>query len=101
MMMILRITSSSSLFEILKIFGRFAADFRGATYDLAECFDKTLIFGLDTTINRQSLTRRFQNTTPIHHKAITNKDTADQVNVITTIIIQHNVMLQDYTLLLV
>ena len=52
MMMILRITSSSSLFEILKIFGRFAANFGGATYDLIECFGKRWIFGLDTATNR-------------------------------------------------
>ena len=47
------ITSSSFfLFEILKNFGRFAAELRILTYDLVECFDKRSIFGLDSTANR-------------------------------------------------
>ena len=40
------------LFENLKFLGRFAAELREATYDLAGCIVKTLIFGLDSTINR-------------------------------------------------
>ena len=40
------------LFEILKIFGRFAADLRILTPYRVECFGKRLIFGLDTTTNR-------------------------------------------------
>ena len=50
MMLILHL--SSSLFEILKIFGRFAAEFRDVAYDLAELIDKRLIFGLDSAIYR-------------------------------------------------
>jgi len=48
-MMILHL--SSSLFEILKNFGRFAADLRILTPYRVECFDKRLIFGLDSAIN--------------------------------------------------
>ncbi len=50
MMLILHL--SFSLFEILKIFGNFAAELREVTYDLAELIDKRWIFGLDSTINR-------------------------------------------------
>ncbi len=39
-------------FEILKFFGRFAADLLGVAYDLVEFIDKRWIFGLDTTTNR-------------------------------------------------
>ena len=46
------ITSFSLSFEILKIFGRFAADLRGAAYDLVESSGKRWIFGLDSTTNR-------------------------------------------------
>ena len=48
MMLILHL---SSLFEILKIFGRFSADLLSVSYDLAEYFDKRLIFGLDSATN--------------------------------------------------
>ena len=50
--MMLMLHLSSSLFENLKIFGRFAADLRGVASDLVECIDKRWIFGLDTTTNR-------------------------------------------------
>ena len=49
MMMILHLSLSFSKFSN---FGRFAATFRGATYDLAGSIGKRSIFGLDTTINR-------------------------------------------------
>ena len=39
-------------FEILKIFGHFAADLLGVAYDLAELIDKRWVFGLNSTINR-------------------------------------------------
>ena len=52
MMLITILHLSFSLFENLKILGRFAADFHGATYYLAEFIDKRWIFGLDTTTNR-------------------------------------------------
>ena len=46
------ITSFFLSFWKSEIFGRFAAELRGVAYDLAEFIDKTLIFGLDSTINR-------------------------------------------------
>jgi hypothetical protein len=43
---------SFSLFEILKIFGHFAAELRGVAYDLVELINKRWIFGLGSTIYR-------------------------------------------------
>ncbi len=39
-MMLLNITSFSLSFSKFENFGRFAAELRGLTYDLAECIDK-------------------------------------------------------------